>query len=253
LELNLNQPRSERPKAVFFDLDETLVENRIPIQELFGRMYVDFQDRLGAENRETFFATLRTHAGELWGSMFNSQETPEQLFTNCFVQSINSTGALDNSQGEQLAREMFDHYAYLSSNNVVFHDGALETLAKLSEAGFITGLITNGIEKIQLGKIHQLELQHKVDHVTVSAQARAHKPHAPVFELALTRAGVKANEAWQIGDHATNDVAGAIRAGMSGVFYNPNQHELAEVFSDLHESPSHVIQHLSEVLDLANN
>jgi putative hydrolase of the HAD superfamily len=252
LELNLNRVNAERPKAIFFDLDETLVENRIPIQELFGRMYVDFQDQLGAENRESFFATLRAHAGNLWGSMFDSQETPEQLFINCFAQSIKSTNSLDELQGRKLAQDMFDHYGYLSSNNVVFHDGALETLAKLSEAGFITGLITNGIEQIQMGKIHQLELQHKVDHVTVSAQARAHKPYAPVFELALSRAGVKANEAWQIGDHATNDVAGAIRAGMSGVFYNPNQLDLANVFSELQESPSHVVHHLSEVLDLAN-
>jgi HAD superfamily hydrolase (TIGR01509 family) len=145
---------------------------------------------------------------------------------------------------------MFDHYESLSSNNVVFHDGAVEVLAQLNSRGIITGLITNGMEQIQLGKIHALDIHNKVDHVTVSAQARAHKPHAPVFKLALQRANVSAEQAIQIGDHATNDVAGAIRAGLGGVFYNPGDLLLEESFVDLSERPTHHIQHLNQVLDL---
>ena len=145
---------------------------------------------------------------------------------------------------------MFEHYLSLSANNVVFHDGAQRTLSELRERGIVTGLITNGIEQVQLGKVRKLNLQDQVDYVTVSAQARAHKPYAPVFELALKRANVKASQAIQVGDHATNDVAGAIRAGLGGVFYNPNTHRIEEAFAQLDERPTHHIYHLSEVLDL---
>jgi FMN phosphatase YigB (HAD superfamily) len=71
-----------------------------------------------------------------------------------------------------------------------------------------------------------------------------------VFELALQRANVPAKQAIQIGDHATNDVAGAIRAGLGGVFYNPGDLALEESFIDVSERPTHHIQHLSQVLDL---
>jgi putative hydrolase of the HAD superfamily len=241
---------SKKLKAVFFDLDETLVENKIPVRELFARMYFDFEPQLGENNKDIFFTALREQAATLWSTMFETQISPEQQFVNCFASCVTATGAANGQQALTIGRNMFDHYENLSSNNVVFHDGAVDVLAELSRRGIITGLITNGMEQIQLGKIHALDIHNKVDHVTVSAQARAHKPYAPVFELALERANVSAEHAVQIGDHATNDVAGAIRAGLGGVFYNPKELVLEESFVDLSERPTHHIQHLSQVLEL---
>ena len=241
---------SNNLKAVFFDLDETLVENKIPVRELFARMYFDFEEQLGAQNKEVFFTTLRQHASTLWGTMFETEVTPEQQFVNCFADCVTATGSARDRQALTIGQNMFDHYQSLSSNNVVFHDGAVEVIAELKNRGIITGLITNGMEQIQLGKVHALDIHNKVDHVTVSAQARAHKPHAPVFNLALKRAGVAAEHAIQVGDHAANDVAGAIRAGLGGVFYNPGELVLEESFAGLAERPTHHIRHLNEVLAL---
>lgn len=239
---------SNKIKAVFFDLDETLIENKIPVRDLFARMYFDFEDQLGRENKEVFFSSLRENAANLWSTMFEIELAPEQQFVNCFAQCVSATGAASGRAATAIGQNMFDHYESLSSNNVVFHDGAIDTLASLKDKGIITGLITNGMEQIQLGKIHKLGIHELVDHVTVSAQARAHKPFAPVFELALSRAQVDAQHAIQIGDHATNDVAGAIRAGLGGIYYNPGRLDLENSFADLNETPTHHIQHLSEVL-----
>lgn len=241
---------SQKLKAVFFDLDETLIENKISVRDLFARMYSDFQEQLGQENQAAFFTELRTRAPLLWSSMFNTELAPEQQFIECFAQCVESTNAANGANASKLGKAMFEHYLELSANNVVFHDGAQETLLELRTRGIITGLITNGMEQVQLGKVRNLQIQDQVDHVTVSAQARAHKPQAPVFELALKRAGVNAIEAIQVGDHATNDVAGAIRAGLGGVFYNPNKLKLEESFAELNERPTHHIQHLNEVLNL---
>lgn len=238
-------------KAIFFDLDETLVENKIPVPDLFARMFFDFEHQLGAENQERFFAALRAKIGSLWNTMFDSSHSPEQLLVHAFSEAIATIDAIGEIERDKLAEDMLARYTHLSSNNVVLHDGALETLATLSDRGYITGLITNGIEQIQLGKIHRLGLHERVDHVNVSAQAKAHKPHAPVFEMALSRAGVVAEQAWQIGDHAANDVAGAIRVGMGGVFFNPQQHAIEDAFAELPERPNHVVHHLLEVLEIA--
>jgi len=239
-------------QAIFFDLDETLVENRIPVVTLFGEMYTQFGDELGHDNQEHFFAALRNHARELWGTMFEFDISPEQQFINCFEKSIISSTALAGADAQALARAMFDRYKLLSSNNVVLHHDALSTLKNLREQGFITGIITNGMEEIQLGKIHKLELENEVDHVIVSAQARAHKPNKEVFELALSKADVDATQAWQVGDHATNDVAGAIRAGMQGIFYNPKQLKIEDSFAELDERPNHIIENLAQVIDLSS-
>jgi len=241
-----------QPKAIFFDFDETLAKNVMPIQGLFAEMYFQFSERIGAENQEPFFTALRRNAGLLWNSMFDRDETPETQFAQCFKSSVDSLAKFNKQDSAQLADDMFHRFLELSSNNVTLHDGAAQTLEVLHNRGFVTGIITNGIESLQLGKIHGLDLHNQVDHVVVSAQARAHKPHAKVFELALQRADVAANQAWQIGDHATNDVAGAIRAGMSGVFYDPGKDRRASAFTELPETPTHTIHHLTEILELVN-
>lgn len=241
-----------KPKAIFFDLDETLIENVIPVQKLFAEMYYQFAEQLGAENKDTFFAELRTRATTLWATMFESDISPEHQFRQCFAESVRATNAVSDPEADILAGGMVEHFRSMSVNNVRLHDGAERVLAQLSNAGFITGIITNGMEQAQLGKIDHLDLQSQVDHVIVSAQARAHKPDARVFGLALKRAGVAPEHAWQIGDHACNDVAGAIRAGMVGVFFDPKGNRVDTAFDELEERPDHVIQHLSEVLALVS-
>jgi HAD superfamily hydrolase (TIGR01509 family) len=241
---------TQSPKAIFFDLDETLIENVIPIGKLFGEMYYQFEGKLGAENKDVFFTTLRTNASTLWATMFETSVSPEQRFLECFAQSVRATGTVNESQSLELATAMVDRFRSLSVNNVRLHEGAQQTLYTLREMGFITGIITNGMEGGQLAKIHKLGLESQVDHLVVSAQARAHKPDAKVFQLALDRAGVSPSQAWQVGDHATNDVAGAIRAGMTGVFFDPAGSRNETAFDDLEECPTHVIQQLLSVVEL---
>ena len=236
--------------TVFFDLDETLVENRISIKELFARLYDDYHQQLGVDSKEVFFDTLRINVSGLWAAMFTLQSSPEEQLTQCFIKSVMATNAFDEAQAKHLGKTMFEHFLSLSSNNVTFNDGAVETLLELTNRGIATGIITNGIEQLQMGKITTLDIQNKVDYVNVSAQARAHKPLSPVFELALRRAGVAAKNTIQVGDHAHNDVAGAIRAGMGGVYYNPKGLDINEEFADIEEQATHHIRDLREVLSL---
>ena len=238
------------PKAIFFDLDETLAENIIPIQGLFANLFSQFQDQLGSHKQEQFYTNLRPRIRGLWNAMFNSNTSPENQLMKAFADAIAQLNTLSIEQSEKLGADMFAHLCHSSANNVCLHTGVNSTLAKLRSAGFITGIITNGIEALQLGKICALDLQEQVDHVVVSAQARAHKPHARVFEFALVRAQVTAEEAWQVGDHATNDVAGAIRAGMSGVFFNPNEKPTESAFSDLEVQPTYTISSIPGILQL---
>ncbi|MBT8115396.1 MAG: HAD family hydrolase [Arenicella sp.] len=237
------------PKAIFFDLDETLIENTIPIQKLFAGMYAQFADELGVGKEQLFFAALRQHAASVWNEMFLREQSPEQQLRDCFAAAV--TAVLPAEHGD-LGEQMYRRFVELTRKNICFQEGAEHTLQELKQAGFITGVITNGIEELQMGKIRKLAIDCKVDHVIVSAQARAHKPDARVFHLALERSGVEANQAWQIGDHATNDVAGAIRVGMSGIFYDPSTGKHESAFAELEERPTHVISRLDQVLQLVD-
>lgn len=242
-----------QPSTIFFDLDETLIKNRRAVPELFQDVYAEFAAVIGEENRSHYFAALREHASTLWDRMFTYDRSPETLFAECFANAATDIGLLEDTAANSLGHNMLDQYTRLSSGNVSFQPGAVETLRNLRELGFTVGIITNGIEKIQLGKISTLGLSDEVDVVVVSAQARAHKPHLPVYTLALELAGCSASDAWLIGDHPTNDVAGAIRAGMRGVFYDPTGTRREHAFNELTEQPNHIISSLAQVLDLLDH
>ena len=63
----------------------------------------------------------------------------------------------------------------------------------------------------------RLGLDSYLDFAVTSAEAGAEKPHAPVFEAALKRAGVRAEEALHVGDQYGADVLGARAVGMAAV------------------------------------
>ncbi len=236
--------------AVFFDLDETLIENKLSVTDAFVRIYKDFSNELGHGKGSAFFEELNQQTPNLWEGMFDSPLTPERQLVQCFEHCIAAVGSVPQARHLSLAQEMLEHFIDLTSNNVAIRDSAKMVLKELHIRGYITGIITNGIERVQLSKIHKLRLHKKVNHIVVSSQAGAHKPMQEVFELALIKAGVAAEQAWHVGDHPTNDIAGAIRAGMGGIYYNPKHRPIENTFANLDERPTHTIDRLSEVLVL---
>jgi len=239
-----------KPKAIFFDMDETLIENTISFPALFEQLYIEQADVLDHHNYAAFIEHFRAHAQGLWASMFEFETSPEAQLAKLYGESIYATGAVDKVHAEQMGEAMLQRFIEVSAAQVRFNPGAEQVMIGLREQGFSTGLITNGIEAIQLAKVRALKLHEKLDSITVSAQARAHKPQAAVFDLALSRANVQAHEAWQVGDHALNDVAGGIRSGLGGVYYNPNKKDVEESFQNLQERPTHTIETLSDLLKL---
>ncbi len=123
--------------------------------------------------------------------------------------------------------------------------GMLETLQTLQSRGFKCGIITNGQSFQQQAKIDALEIRGLFNTILVSAEVNIKKPDARIYQLALERLGVEANQAWMVGDHIVNDVLGARGAGLMGIWL---RHE-SRVWEAI--EPSNLeIQNLPELLDL---
>ena len=249
--IKFTKPKKE-PKtlhAVFFDLDETLIKNNIPVRNLFPRVFSDFQDTIGKENRKAFFGVLQHEIKNLWLTMFESDTPAEQQLVTCFIRAINNTNSISQNKTPALAKAMVLHFFKLGSRNVELHDGALETLHSLSKKKIGTGIITNGIKTLQMGKIKHVGLDKYIDTITISSEARAHKPNKAIFDLALSQANVKAENTWFVGDHVTNDIAGSVQAGMNSVYYNPTNLHVENSFTGVIERPNYTINHLTELLE----
>ena len=96
--------------------------------------------------------------------------------------------------------------------------GMLEMLQTLKAQGFKLGIITNRHSFQQQTKIDALEVRGLFDTILVSAEVNLRKPSAKIYQLALERLGVEADQTWMVGDHVINDVLGARAAGLTSVW-----------------------------------
>jgi len=91
-------------------------------------------------------------------------------------------------------------------------------------------------------------LDEYVDDVISSADVGDHKPHYAFFREALLREGARGlpldpQRAVMVGDGTTNDIAGAQRAGIHTIWYNPTKRR----FPEGAQPPDAVIRKLSEL------
>ncbi|WP_435606733.1 HAD family hydrolase [Pseudomonas knackmussii] len=102
---------------------------------------------------------------------------------------------------------------------------------------FILGVLTNGnadVRRLGLADYFQFAL--------CAEELGIGKPDPKPFQEALKRAGVDAREAVHIGDHPSDDIAGARRAGLHAIWFNP-----ARKPWEGEEAPSQIIHSLAEL------
>ena len=109
--------------------------------------------------------------------------------------------------------------------------------------GYRLAVITNGGSDIQSRRLAFSGLDRHVDALVTSSDVNIGKPDARIFDHALQRLGVSAEEAWMVGDSLESDVGGALNAGMTGVWFNPEGAARKPAQPEAH----HVIASLTEL------
>jgi len=98
--------------------------------------------------------------------------------------------------------------------------GAAEMLKELQGRGIRTGVISNlGWSEEALTDRLQRLLGHTFEMVLVSSEYGIRKPHPLLFQAALSKAGLDAQDVWFCGDQIGADIHGAQGAGMFPVWY----------------------------------
>lgn len=88
-----------------------------------------------------------------------------------------------------------------------------ETLEDLANRGMVVGVVSNWSERLPL-LLKKLGIDSLLEFIVASAEIKSEKPDRAIFDRALFRAGVPAEETLHVGDHMDRDVRGALRAGL---------------------------------------
>jgi HAD superfamily hydrolase (TIGR01662 family) len=107
--------------------------------------------------------------------------------------------------------------------------GAAEGLASLRGAGVRLAVVSNSEGTVET-LLNEIGLGQFFDTIVDSWVVGIAKPDPRIFQLALTRLGIAANEAMMVGDSLVADIQGAEAAGIRGVLIDPfGHHEEATV------------------------
>jgi len=199
-------------RAIFFDAVGTLI--RLPRGAAYH--YVEVAARHGADLPiEAVEAAFRAAWGELPPPPETRAPRPDddrgwwrdlvgRVLDRCAV----SPGELDR---EAYFAELYSEF--VQPGVWAVYPETEPVLAALVER-FQLGIISNFDGRLR-AVLAQLGLAPFFQHVIISSEVGADKPAPRIFEEALRRAGVRAAEAWHVGDEPECDWEGGARAGLN--------------------------------------
>ena len=230
---------SMTPRAVLFDLDDTLYPyapcNQAGLRAT-SRLLAQFASGLSYEQFMVVHDEVRDQlATELGGTAACHNRA---LFFKMMVERLDCETSLAIALYDLYWQQFLEHTRSGAG-------GTLQVLAELTRRGYLLALVSNHVALPQLRKVKTLGMETYFKAIVTSEEAGAEKPEPRIFELALDRLGVNAGEAIFIGDNPAGDIQGAIGAGIGMTILTV---EYAR--SAVCEEADHTVSKLGEVLEI---
>lgn len=199
-------------KGVIFDIDGTLYSyaknDKIAIPKLctLAKKILDVDEEIFLK---AYFEARRivkeqlTDGGSRHSRILFLQTTLELLGKNSFLHIL----------------KLYDCYWNNFLAGMKPFEGAVEFIRKLKENGIKISLCTDMTAQIQYRKIQQLGLSNLIDFMVSSEETGLEKPAPIMFELALKKMGISADEAAYFGDSLDRDIEGANKIGIKSFWY----------------------------------
>ena len=195
------------------DADDTLFD--------FGRAeenaFADACARMGLEATDALLKTYSDINAALWRLLEQGGITQAVLRVRRFEQFLEKIGRSD-LDAQRMATAFTDSLGRQS----VPIDGAVEAVARWSRIVPVI-IVTNGIARVQHGRMDGSEVRHYIRGMVVSEEVGAAKPDPKMIEIGMEMAGVQnRSRVLMLGDSLSSDIAAAANAGVDACWYNPH-------------------------------
>lgn len=214
-------PLEPRPKAVLFDLDDTLCDyaaaRETRLRRAFTLSHDDFHQSREAIDLDRMIAeSIQMHP--------HGADHFEELFMRFGIADVRQAQAAAN----WYRKNRFHGLRLFPGVETVFSLVRDAVSRDDPKAARPIGIVTNGPTEVQKAKLELLGVDRLVDFVLVSEEFGVAKPDPAIFHEALRLAGVGPEEAIFVGDSVEFDMAGARAAGIPTVWVNCHQRPWTE-------------------------
>jgi putative hydrolase of the HAD superfamily len=236
------------PRAILFDLDDTLIRAYAQPEEAWRRLLRVFAAHLDAADDgaiEGVRIAIMDEARAFWSDQAAAAKWRLDI-QGARRLSVRRGLARLGLDDEALADRIADAFTEMRRAEYRLYPDAHATVDALRQAGVRLALVTNGAAAIQREKIVRFELTHRFDHIQIEGEFGKGKPELDVYCHALERLGVAASDAWMVGDNYEWEVVAPQQLGMCGIWYDPFD---AGVPAHTTHQPARIIKRLAELVE----
>lgn len=232
------------PKGILLDLDNTLYDYKSCHKEGLNASGEFFLRETGVDKerfRELYNVCRREINSELNGLASSHNRL---LYFQRIIEKINLR------INANLLLSLYDTYWNVFIEKIRLYDGVFDFLKECGNKGVKLALVTDLTADVQMKKIAILGLDSYIDAVVTSEEARLEKPRMPIFQLALKKIGIGAQEAWVIGDSIEKDIIGGNSVGAMTILFD--KEGIGNLSGDESSKPHFIVKSFPEIIDLLN-
>jgi putative hydrolase of the HAD superfamily len=205
----------KQPKAIFFDLDGTILDWTTGMEESWLASCAEHSDGLFSPSE--MHAAIQARRTWFWDDPVRAKHGRMNL--DASAREIVRTAFLDKGlDAVDVAHRIADDYRARRTELIVPYAGAIETLVAVRERGIRTALLTNGEAGNQRRSVERYALEQYFDCIVIEGEFGVGKPDERVFAHALAACGCAPESAWMVGDSLEADIAPAVALGMHAVW-----------------------------------
>ncbi|XP_061390728.1 N-acylneuraminate-9-phosphatase [Musca vetustissima] len=233
-------------KAIFFDLDNTLIPTRSGDSKACREVSEILQRQYGFTKEEANYSTQNF--------LKSFRRCPDNCQTSLDIWRTHLWHEALPPKYKQLANTIYPiwltlRYRYLAIPQEYVH--LLQNLRK----HYMLALITNGPSNAQWEKVRQLDVQQYFDCLLVSGDLPWEKPNPNIFYATCKYLNVQPKQCCMVGDKLESDIKGGNLAGLGATFWLPLT--LDEIEKLLHNAndehkPTYILRNLLEFCDYFN-
>ncbi|OZI11348.1 HAD family hydrolase [Bacillaceae bacterium SAS-127] len=255
-------------KAIFFDLDDTLLNDRKSIQTAFDVTCQELAEKYGIEAK-TIEEHVRAAAREQYET-YSFFPITVQIGINPFEGLWGDFGDVHHYQFRRMGEQISDYQLKSWENGLkkvgietaaawakerfrevrrespFVYEETFQVLDELKEKGYRLLLLTNGAPSLQLEKLTMTpELVPYFEHIVISGNVGFGKPDPVIFEHALRLMELSPREALMVGDNLSTDILGATRVEMDSVWIDHRDGKQVDG-----ANPTYTVNRLQELLNI---
>ena len=236
------------PRAILFDLDDTLIRAYAQPEEAWTRLLHIFSAHLDAHDAgaiERVRAAIMGEARAFWNDRTEAARWRLDIPT---ARRLSVRRGLEKfgRPDEALADRIADAFTEMRRREYQLYPDAHATVDALRDAGVKLALVTNGAGDPQRAKIERFELAHRFHHIQIEGEFGQGKPELAVYQHAMEKLGVAAADTWMVGDNYEWEVVAPQSLGIRGIWYDPFD---AGIPAHATARPSRVIKRLAELVE----